>query len=444
MKNSSLQKMSSQFCKYIFLVLFILSVKKFHAQNLSQNFIPNGSFEKMRSFSIDSFGLLSQQDTNWIEYFGPNYFFSKLFSPIPNAPKNYIGYQEPQNGNNYYYLVSIFNISKYPSPYYNEEQTYAQIKLKRKLRKKKVKGSFYVSLGDTNEFASSRIGITFSISQLIPQYFCPFNSCPFISAMPQIQRPFGQAVIDKMNWTKIEGIFTGNGEEWLTLGNFYRANQTDTIRVSNIPDSISGAFTEGAGYYIDNLSLVEEDRAEAYFDTTKKYLCVQQGMSKVLGDTAVRPWLFYTWRNANGDSIANTRNYTYNAALLENTFFTLEIKDTGEYAFITKAIDTVFVSTSISGLGCTYVGIEDVMKDAGEVDFYYADNKIVFNQLHERFVDSELLLKSIDGKIIFNTKLERKQYNYIIDKPLANGLYFIEINYEDRNVKRKKIVANRG
>jgi hypothetical protein len=330
-----------------------------------------------------------------------------------------------------------------------------------------MKGILYVSLVDTVELASSRIGLLFSVTQPIPQFFCPFNNCPFISATPQIQRPYGQAVTDKINWTKIEGIFNGDGEEWMTLGNFYRANQTDTIRVANFPDSVTGCFTEGAGYYIDNLSLVEEDRAEAYFDTTKKYLCVQQGSSKVLGDTAVRPWLFYKWRNANGDSIANTRNYTYNAASLENTFFTVEIKDTGEYAFITKAIDTVFVSTTISGLGCTYVGVEDVMKDAGEIDFYYADNKIVFNVLHERFTVSSrvvstsppdmrgrlldltrgasvtyLVLKTIDGKTIFKTDLKRKQNAYSIDSELKKGFYFVEIIYENNAIKRKKIVVD--
>jgi hypothetical protein len=429
--------------KYIGLFLiFCLGITKSYTQVVTQNIIPNGSFEKMKSFSIDSFSLLSQQDSNWMEYFGVNYFFSELFQPTPNSPKNFTGYQKAQKGFNYYYLNIINNESKCPIPGNWESQSYAQVKLRQKLRKKKMRGTMYVSLGDTLELATSRIGMYFSSIQDTPQYFCPFNTCPFISATPQIQRPYGQAVTDKMNWTKIEGIFTGNGEEWMTMGNFYRANQTDTIRVANFPDSVTGCFTEGASYYIDNLSLVEEDRAEAYFDTTKKYICVQQGMSKVLGDTAVRPWLFYTWRNANGDSIANNRNYTYNAVLLENTFFTLEIKDTGEYAFITKAIDTVFVSTNISGIGCTYVGIEDLMKDAGEIDFYYADNKIVFNVLHERFVGSELVLKSIDGEVVYKTKINRNQKNYSIDKRLAKGFYFMEVVYGGYSVKRKKVVID--
>jgi hypothetical protein len=315
-----------------------------------------------------------------------------------------------------------------------------------------MRGILYVSLVDTAELASSRLGLYFSSNQPLPQYFCPFNTCPYISATPQIQRHFGQAVTDKINWTKIEGTFQGNGEEWLTLGNFYRATQTDTVRVANYQDTTNPCFTEGAAYYIDNLSLVEEDRAVAYFDTTKKYLCVQQGTSKVLGDTLLRPWLFYTWRNANGDSVGNTRNYTYNANLLENTFFTVEIKDTGEYAFITKTIDTIYVSSSISGLGCTYVGIDDVMKDAGEIDFYYYDGKILFKNIHERFtlqtvaeaLEATVVLKTIDGKIMFETKLKQKQNEYSINKALPKGFYVVEVMYNGQSIKRKKIICDGG
>jgi hypothetical protein len=421
--------------KYFF--LFILSLNAIKAQNNFQNLIPNGSFEKMKSFSIDSFSLLSQQDPNWIEYFGSNYFLSQKFAPISNIPRNTFGFQYPQHGSNYYYLGEFGNDSKCPSP--AELRSYAQIKLHRKLRKKKMKGVLYVSLVDTMEFAISRIGLFFSNNKPTPQFLCSSNSCPYISAIPQIQRPFGQAVTDKISWTKIEGIFEGNGEEWLSLGNFYNDANTDTVRVVDYPDSIAGCIGEGAAYYIDNLSLVEEDLAVAYFDTTKKYLCVQQGTSKVLGDTLVRPWLFYLWRNANGDSVGNMRNYTYNAAVLENTFFTLEITDTGEYAFITKPIDTIYVSSSISGLGCTYVGVEDVMKDAEAIDFYFVDNQIIFNTIHERFVNSDLVIKSIDGKVIFKTKINRNQNIYTLDKEIPNGFYFMEVAYEGNSIKRKKL-----
>jgi hypothetical protein len=129
--------MTKKLSKYFYLLIFILSAQFFCAQNISQNLIPNGSFEKMKSLSIDSFPNLSLQDTSWIEYFGGNTLFSNLFQPIPTVPKNYIGFQQPQKGNNYYHLVTINNLLKCSVPGNIELQSYAQIKLQKKLRKKK-------------------------------------------------------------------------------------------------------------------------------------------------------------------------------------------------------------------------------------------------------------------------------------------------------------------
>jgi hypothetical protein len=130
--------MTKIFNKYFYLVILILSANRYSAQNIYQNLIPNGSFEKMKSFNYDSFPNLSLQDTNWIEYFGGNALFSSLYSPISilsSIPKNYTGYQYPQKGNNYYALVEYGNSSK--CPFVNNYRSYAQIKLQKKVRKKK-------------------------------------------------------------------------------------------------------------------------------------------------------------------------------------------------------------------------------------------------------------------------------------------------------------------
>jgi hypothetical protein len=250
-----------------------------------------------------------------------------------------------------------------------------------------------------------------------------------------------------VNWTKIENIFTAvGGEQWYTIGNFYRLVNSDTLRVSNLPNSFGPCWNEGAGYYLDNLSLVEEDRAEAYFDTTQKSLCIKQGIPLQLGDTANRPWLQYEWRDQNNNIVGTNRDYTYSAALLESTFFTLKITDTSEYAFITKAIDTIFITTSLdpSTQGCNLVGLNDVLSDAEKIDFYYSDNKIVFKTLHERFTlpnvrSSEVEIISIDGRILFKTELRRKQNVYSINTELPKGFYFVEVIYEGQKIKRKKI-----
>jgi hypothetical protein len=90
----------------------------------------------MISFNSDTFPNLSDQDPRWLEYVSGNFLMSKLFQPISSVPKNNIGLQEPHKGNNYYCLVAINNLLKCPGSQNYELQSYAQIKLHQKLRKK--------------------------------------------------------------------------------------------------------------------------------------------------------------------------------------------------------------------------------------------------------------------------------------------------------------------
>jgi hypothetical protein len=412
------------------------------AQVLPQNYITNGSFDSLTQTDIATYPNLKDQYAEWDEYLSYGGFAHTNTNP-PLAP--YLagnGYQIPQNGFGYYCLNLIVNVMNLDCV--GEGQSYVQCKLKKKLKENKIyRGRFYASLWDSMDIATSRLGMYISSNKPTPIYLLPNQKNPYISATPQIQRSYGVAITDKINWTMIEGNFiASNNMQYMTLGNFYRANQTDTVRVSNYPNN-GGCYTEGAVYYIDNLSLVEEDRAEAYMDTSKNYLCVKQGTTKVLGDTAERPWLQYVWRDKNNSIVGSNRNYTYNAAFIENTFFTVEIKDTGEYAFITKAIDTIFLYTSVSPdtVNCEPVGLQEVLKDAEEIELYYAENSIKFNTIHERFTGSEIVLKSIDGKVLFKTKLERKKYNYLLNTELQKGFYFVEIVYEGQGIKRKKIIV---
>jgi hypothetical protein len=422
------------------------------AQVLPQNFITNGSFDSLTHTDIATYPNLKDQYAEWDEYLSYGGFAHTNTNPplAPYSPGN--AYQIPQNGVGYYCLNLIVNVMNLDCV--GEGQSYVQCKLKRKLKENKIyRGRFYASLWDSMDIATSRIGMHISSNKPLPTYLLPNQINPFINATPQIHPPFGNAITDKINWTKVEDTFKASANmQYMTLGNFYRANQTDTLRVSNYPNN-GGCYTEGAIYYIDNLSLVEEDRAVAYFDTTKKSLCLKQGIPKVLGDTAVRPWLQYEWKNKNGLVISNNRTFTYNAALLENTYFTVRIIDTGEYAFVTKAIDTIFVNVSIdpSTVGCPPVGLEEVLADAEQIDMFYNDGAIKFNELHERFAvpssaspsgtaGTWLVLKSIDGKLIYKTKLERKKYNYTLDTELQKGFYFVEIVYEGQGIRRKKII----
>jgi hypothetical protein len=436
--------MTRYFKNTLFIILFNLGINIFYAQTVYQNFIRGGSFDTLISTDCQTNLYYYDHDPLWYEYLTIG-GFSNSTCTINEIPNSYVGYQYPYKGNGMYYFSTIGNVSLGCW----EGQSYVGAKLRKKLKaNRQYRGRFYANLCDSCDFATSRLGMYVSTNKPVPIYLQPnfptsFN--PYISAMPQVQKPYGVAITDKVNWTLIEGTFKASIDmAYMTIGNFYRANQTDTFRVSNTPDPLNNlCFNDAAAYFIDEISLVEEDRAVAYFDTTKNYLCVKQGTSKVLGDTAIRPWLQYTWRNKNNSIVSTNRNYTYNAALIENTFFTLEIKDTGEYAFITKAIDTIFIYTSINAdtLNCVPVGFNDVLKDAELIELFYNDGAIKFSELHERFTGSDLVMKSIDGKVIFKTKIKRKQNTYSINQYLNKGFYYLDLIYENNSIKRKKIVV---
>jgi hypothetical protein len=436
--------MTKYFKNTSLIILFNLGVNIFYAQTVYQNFIRGGSFDTLISADCQTYGYYNQHDNYWYEYPTIAGFLNSSCS-ISDIPNSYVGYQFPYKGSGMYYLSTIGNVSLGCW----EGQSYVGAKLRKKLKtNKQYRGRFYANLCDSCDFATSRLGMFVSSFKPNPIYLQPnfpnsFN--PYINAIPQVQKPYGMAITDKVNWTLVEGTFKASLDmTYMTIGNFYRANQTDTFRVSNTPEPLNNlCFNDAAAYFIDEVSLVEEDRAEAYMDTSKNYLCVKQGTTKVLGDTAERPWLQYVWRDKNNSIVGSNRNYTYNAAFIENTFFTVEIKDTGEYAFITKAIDTIFLYTSVSPdtVNCEPVGLQEVLKDAEEIELYYAENSIKFNTIHERFTGSEIVLKSIDGKVIYKSKLERKKNEYLINTELQKGFYFVEVIYENNSIRRKKIVV---
>jgi hypothetical protein len=435
----------------VYLIIFLKMSLCLLAQTHFQNYISNGGFDSISVAFPNGFNL-KDQDANWDEYTSGGSFLNNnyLSNSLPNTSW---GYQNSLNGQGLYFIQLIGNVSLGCL----EAQSYIQYKLKKKLLiKKKYRGRFYASLSDSSHFATSRIGMYISANKPNPIYLQANN--PFITAVPQIQKQFGFPISDKLNWIMVEDTFQASmNMMYMTFGNFYRIWDTDTFRVlpnTNLPSN--KCQNEGAAYFIDNLSLVEEDRAEAYKDTSKNYLCIKQGTTKVLGDTAVRPWLQYSWRNKNNTIVGTTRNYTYNAAFIENTFFTVEIKDTGEYAFITKAIDTIFIYTSVSPdtVNCEPVGLQEILADAEEIEMFYNENSIKFTELHERFVGSELVMKSIDGKVMYKTKLQRNvrssslprsfgggvETNYVINIELQKGFYFVDLIHEGVSIKRKKII----
>jgi len=80
-----------------------------------------------------------------------------------------------------------------------------------------------------------------------------FPGVPQTQYTPQIQ--YNNFVSDTLNWVKIEGSFTANGNErFITIGDFFNNANTDTIAFNT-----NSMFYGLAIYLVDDISVIESD-----------------------------------------------------------------------------------------------------------------------------------------------------------------------------------------
>jgi putative lipoic acid-binding regulatory protein len=202
-----------------------------------------------------------------------------------------INYQVPKTGDAY---IVMF--------YYNQNgNNYMQVKLNDSLKKgKKYYGEYYVSLLNTLRKGCNNIAMLFTKNAV----YVDTNSVTYpslLQANPQIISYGNPIVTDTMGWVKISGIFTAQGgEQYLTLGNFKLASQTQFKQIAPF-----GTGYNGAAYYVDDVAVYNLDsfnlKADAGRDTT-----ITVGDSVFVGS--------YTngldtlqWQNQNTSTVINTQ-----------------------------------------------------------------------------------------------------------------------------------------
>jgi len=140
--------------------------------------------------------------------------------------------------------------------------------------------SFYVTLayGYQTWYAINHIG-AFIDNGAIDNTTAPGS--PQTQYTPQIVET--SVINDSINWTKIEGSFTANGNErFITIGNFYNIPNTAHVVIN------TNALGGSAYYLVDDVSVIESNHvAFAGNDTT-----VAVGDSMFLGEIAV-PYVWY-------------------------------------------------------------------------------------------------------------------------------------------------------
>lgn len=228
--------------KHLFLFLFIILSFCVKAQI---NLVPNPSFEVK-----DTCPNNTGQIFHAVPWFNPTQGtpdYLNSCSSFLGVPGNLWGYQNAHLGNAYAgFFASISDTSMGISNY----REYLEVKLDSSL----IAGveyfvSFYLSLSDSMNFATDRIGAYFSNDTV--QNDSIFGYMLYHNA--QVENFSSNYLTDKSSWMKISGSFVAiGGERFLTIGNFHNDYNTDTIAVSG---GASPPISDWAGgyYYLDDV-----------------------------------------------------------------------------------------------------------------------------------------------------------------------------------------------
>jgi gliding motility-associated-like protein len=226
--------------RYIIILFFLPLIC-----NAQLNLVFNGSFEDTISCPM-AFSQISLAN-GW---YAPTAGTSDLFHSCSNNLNplgNCSGKQSPENGNAYAGFGTFEgNNTLNVNTNYRE---YIQSKLTKKLDfNTQYCINFYLSLADSSQYATPRIGVLFTQNAVSRTDWYPFTYSPQLTTGNDF-------VIDTVNWIKYSYEYLADGtEEYITIGNFDDSLNSDTI---SIYSQITSCIQYGAYYYIDNISLIK-------------------------------------------------------------------------------------------------------------------------------------------------------------------------------------------
>lgn len=233
-------------CKLI-LVFFALS-----GNLIAQNLVPNPSFEEVtrcpHSFSTSKSDFIVpgwESPTNGT----PDHFHGCSWGEA-DVPFNWAGSSNARTGKAYAGLY-VWNKRDDDKNY----REYIQCELAESLVEgEKYVLEFYFKLAPYSVFACNRMGM------LVTQQPIQLSNDQVIEQEPSLSVEKDTSVTKETgSWEKAQIIYQAKGgEKYITIGNFYKNNQTKFTR---LPFRIgkSGMLTTSAYYYIDDVSVKEVD-----------------------------------------------------------------------------------------------------------------------------------------------------------------------------------------
>ena len=208
---------------------------------VSQNLVPNSSFEEMSSCPV-ALGQYDQVDSWFTPNAGtPDYFNDCSLSLDLGTEFNCKGGQIPHSGHGYMGFVS-------EDLHRNQFYEYIETRLKEPL----LEGQHYcvtmfVSLGNSNS-ALRGLGVVFSHTPIKGLVSRKKILIPFIPVSNK------QMISDTQNWVCLQNIYTAKGgESYITIGDF----SSEDVFVMIKEDPKLGPTFRTAYYFIDDVSVVK-------------------------------------------------------------------------------------------------------------------------------------------------------------------------------------------
>ena len=242
--------------------VFILMLFTAFFHSNAQNLVPNYSFEDTihcPDAAYDFQGYISNWGGEEPGYFSP--YCND--GGVGGMPHNVWGYQYPHTGHAYtgIYTYCLTGKDTTTNSYkvLHNLRYYIQVQLISSLiSATKYYVAFYVSLGDSCNYACNNIGAYFSDSLLyLSGYALSYHT-------PQVANDTTHHLTDTLNWVKISGSFIAQGgEQYVTIGNFNTDEQNDTINLGKVSITVPATYM-----YIDDVIVsTDSNYADSLFTT---------------------------------------------------------------------------------------------------------------------------------------------------------------------------------
>lgn len=373
----------------------------------AQNLVPNPSFENGNALFCDPFGTIDF-DTCAANWYTPTLGTPDLFSTTmaqtcwnfqPNStyagPIGLKGPQLPRTGD---IMAGFF---AYTIPGLNQRE-YVQVQLTEPLEACRLyRVSFYISLADSTELATSRIGAHLSTSAQ------SLGTNNVLVLNPQVEAT--TVIDDTTNWVLVvDTIEVPAAYEYLTIGNFYDDANTDTTLN---PGSSGAAGTYGAYYFLDDVA-VERVCPEVTLGPDQTF-CI--GDTLFVGIPAGVCYTRFEW--SNGDTVNTTLN------ILDEGFYHITMwQDTCVFG------DTLFADGQL----CPAVLEEsNVFTPNGD-----GINDVFIPVSFTRIKSVEMKIYDRWGKLLYTTSnLQNGWDGKINGNNSPEGVYFYTIRFRGEDLK---------